>query len=72
MKKNFLRPVLAGLFAISIGTVGVAFAQVASAGPGPLWSCPATCVFSNGCPGVPCTCTLDQGNNSYYCKLNTK
>ena len=66
--KKLQRLVLNAIFLASIGAVGFAVTQLALPVPALAGSCPPTCVFSQGCPGTLCTCTLDQQTNSYYCK----
>lgn len=53
MKKNFLQLVLAGLFALSIGTAAAVFAE--AAGPVVPLGCPA-CDAQMGCAGSTCKC----------------
>jgi len=65
MKENFLRVVLAGLFALSVGTAGAVFAQ------GPLTvpvKCPS-CSQDLACPGSPCNCKYNTLGNppGYVC-----
>jgi len=50
MKMHFLQLVLAGLFALSAGTVGVVLVVVALAPPAFAAGCP-TCDGNNGCIG---------------------
>lgn len=66
MKKDFLRLVLASLFALSVGTAGAVFAEVAWAEPAPLATCPA-CGVGLTCAGSRCNCTFNANTGGYYC-----
>jgi hypothetical protein len=66
MRKDFLKLVLVGLFAVSIGTVGVVFAGVAWGGPA-LPKCPACNKLDLTCVGSTCSCQWD--GYDYYCTL---
>jgi hypothetical protein len=67
MKKHFLQLVLAGLFALSAGTIGTVFAVVALAPPAFGAVCPG-CDANNGCIGSTCTC-LFEGDHTFVCSL---
>lgn len=66
MKKSFLRPILAALFALSVATAGFAFVQTVAAAS-PLAACPS-CSYDLGCPGSSCTCKWNQSTNKYVCQ----
>jgi len=65
MKKNFLRLVLVGLFALSAIPAAVVFAKVTWAQAPP--PCPS-CDGSLGCAGSRCTCQF-QGGGQYACNV---
>lgn len=65
MKKNFLRMVLAVLFALSVGVAGGVFAEVALANPAPLAACPS-CGGDGICAGSTCNCVFD-GGTAFHC-----
>lgn len=67
MKKNFLQLVLAGLFALSAGTVGAVLLAVALAPPAFAASCVVCQTQDVSCPGSPtCNCLWNSGTSSYY------
>lgn len=70
MKKHFMRIVLVGLFAISIGAAGAVFTALTLAEPAYGISCPS-CDGSNGCVGSTCNCNYD-GGTSFHCSPPTK
>lgn len=67
MKKSFLRLVLVGLFALSLGTAGTIFAEVASAGPQTPNCGTVNCDGNKGCIGSTCDCIFD-GGTSFHCQ----
>lgn len=71
MKRTIRTFVLAVLFALSAGTVGVVFAQVGSAQP--LLSCPTCNMIGLYCPGSTCDCNwVGPGGTDYKCQPPVK
>lgn len=67
MKKQFLKLAFAGLFALSLGTAGGIFAEVATAGPLIVHCTYKVCQVSIGCPGTPCQCEYSNQYFEYEC-----
>lgn len=65
MNRYFLRLVLAGLFALSVGVVAAVFAVGSSAAFGQT-RCPSQCNFDSGCPGSDCNCFPNM-QGEYVC-----
>ena len=65
MKEHFLQLVLAGLFALSAGTVGAVLVVVALAPPAFAAACPS-CDGDNGCVGSTCSCQF-LGGKQFTC-----
>lgn len=65
MKKDFLRLVLVGLFALSAGAAAAVFVYVPPVAASSL--CPTKCSTGQSCPGSTCICKFDSQAGSYYC-----
>jgi hypothetical protein len=67
MKKHFLRSVILGLFALSAGVAGEAFAAVVGSPAGIDAKCPSCNTKNLTCVGSLCSCTFESSNSTYYC-----
>lgn len=67
MKTVAARFTLAGLLALSVGTLSATFVAVASAAPESFAPCPSCSSSNLSCSGSTCTCKWNDFGQSYAC-----